>query len=211
MVRDKSLPPDPWPPVGEFRYVARDDRWEWSDEVARMHGYEPGTVTPTTELVLTHQHPIDRAAMANLIEQVRRHGAPFSSRQRILDTRGEEHLVIVVADRFYEDGAPAGAVGFYVDITQQLKAAVQERLSKAVQAVSARRAVIDQAIGMLMLRYGLTADSAFQLLTRLSQESNIKLRIIAEGVVANAPTQGTILDDMAAHVDALLGNCTEST
>ncbi len=211
MVRDKSLRPDPRPPVGEFRYAAHGDRWEWSDEVAHMYGYEPGTVTPTTELVLTHQHPMDRAAMANLIEQVRRHGTPFSGRQRIIDTRGEEHSVIVVADRFYEDGAPAGASGFYVDITQQIKAAVQERLTKAVLAVSARRAVIDQAIGMIMLRYGLTADSAFQLLTRLSQESNIKLRFIAERVVANAAAQNTILDDMAAHIDALLGRCTEST
>jgi PAS domain S-box-containing protein len=210
MVRDKSLRPDPWPPVGEFRYVARDGRWEWSEEVAHMHGYEPATVTPTTELVLAHQHPNDRATMANLIEQVRRHGAPFSGRQRIIDTRGEEHLVIVVTDRFYEDGAPAGADGFYVDITQQLKAAVQERLSKAVLAVSARRAVIDQAIGMLMLRYGLTADSAFQLLTRLSQESNIKLRVIAERVVANAAAGSTILDDMSVHVDTLLRNGTES-
>jgi hypothetical protein len=45
MVRDESpLPPKPWAPVGGFRYIVRDDRWEWSDEVARMHGYKPGTV-----------------------------------------------------------------------------------------------------------------------------------------------------------------------
>jgi hypothetical protein len=199
------------PAVGEFRYVARDDHWEWSDEVARMHGYEPGTVSPTTELVLTHQHPTDRPAMADSIERIRRHGAPFSSRQRIIDTRGEEHLVVMVANQFYEDGAPAGANGFYVDITQQFRAAVQERLSKAVLAVSARRAVIDQAIGMLMLRYGLAADAAFRLLTKLSQESNIKLRIIAERVVADATARSTILDDMAAHIDTLLGDATEST
>ncbi len=146
-----------------------------------MHGYEPGTVTPTTARVLTHQHPSDRSAMSDLIEQMRRHGAPFTSRQRIFDARGEEHLVIVVADRFYEGGTPAGAAGFYVDITQQFKAAVQERLSKAVHTVSARRAMIDQAIGMLMLRYGLTAE------------------------------RSAIRDDMAAHIDALLGNLTENT
>jgi hypothetical protein len=61
--------------MGGFRYVARTDRWEWSDEVARMYGYEPGAVIPTTELVLAHQHPKDRAKVAYLIEQVRRHGA----------------------------------------------------------------------------------------------------------------------------------------
>ena len=208
-MRDKSLRPDPWPPVGEFRYIARNDSWEWSDEVAHMHGHQPGTVTPTTELVLAHQHPSDSPTMANLIEQVRRHGAPLSRRQRIIDTRGDEHLVIVVADRFYEDGVPAGAAGFYVDITQQFNTAVEERLSKAVLTVSARRAVIDQAIAMLMLRYGLTADSGFQLLTRLSQESNIKLRIIAERLVANAAARGALADNMADDVDTLLRDCTE--
>lgn len=45
------------PQMGGFRYVARTDRWEWSDEVARMYGYQPGAVIPTTELVLAHQHP----------------------------------------------------------------------------------------------------------------------------------------------------------
>jgi PAS domain S-box-containing protein len=198
-----------WPPVGEFRYVARQDRWEWSDEVAQMHGYEPGTVTPTTELVLRHQHPHDRATLAELIERVRRNGAPFSSRQRIVDTRGGEHLVLVIGDGIFDEGEPAGASGYYVDITQQLNEAVQERLNKAVLAVSARRAVIDQAIGMLMLRYKLTSDVAFQLLTRLSQESNIKLRIIAERVVDNADARGTILDKMAEHVAAILESTPE--
>jgi PAS domain S-box-containing protein len=193
----------PWPPVGEFRYLTRHDRWEWSDEVAQMHGYEPGTVTPTTALVLSHQHPQDRGSVADLIERLRK-GARFSSRQRIVDTRGSEHLVLVIGDRFYDDGEPAGSSGYYVDITQQLNEAVQERLNKAVLAVSARRAVIDQAIGMLMLRYALTAEAAFQLLTRLSQESNIKLRIIAERVVDNADAGGTILDSMAEHVAAIL-------
>lgn len=195
----------PWPPVGEFRYLARHDRWEWSDEVAQMHGYEPGTVTPTTALVLSHQHPHDRGSVADLIDRVRR-GTRFSSRQRIVDTRGGEHLLLVIGDQFYDEGEPAGAAGYYVDITQQLNEAVQERLNKAVLAVSARRAVIDQAIGMLMLRYALTAEAAFQLLTRLSQESNIKLRIIAERVVDNADARGTILDTMAEHVDAILQN-----
>ena len=115
-----------------------------------------------------------------------------------------EHLVLVIGDRFYDNGEPAGSSGYYVDITQQLNEAVQERLNKAVLAVSARRAVIDQAIGMLMLRYALTAEAAFQLLTRLSQESNIKLRIIAERVVDNADAGGTILDSMAEHVAAIL-------
>jgi len=43
--------------VGWFRFYFEDQRWEWSEQVQRMHGYQPGTVTPTTELVLAHKHP----------------------------------------------------------------------------------------------------------------------------------------------------------
>lgn len=44
-------------PVGWFRFYFTDERWEWSPQVERMHGYEPGTVQPTTDLVLSHKYP----------------------------------------------------------------------------------------------------------------------------------------------------------
>ena len=71
MVRDEpQLRRDRWPRAGGFRYFVRNDRWEWSDEVAHMHGYAPDTVTPTTELVLAHGHPDDTATVGDLIVQV---------------------------------------------------------------------------------------------------------------------------------------------
>jgi len=45
------------------------------------------------------------------------------------------------------------------------------------------RAVIDQAKGILMERYKLTADQAFQLLAQASMKGNTKLRTIAEELV----------------------------
>jgi hypothetical protein len=30
-------------PTGSFRLYFKDERWEWSPEVERLHGYEPGT------------------------------------------------------------------------------------------------------------------------------------------------------------------------
>ena len=53
--------------VGGFRFWFVGQRWEWSDELARMHGYEPGAVTPTTELVLSHKHPDDRRHVQELL------------------------------------------------------------------------------------------------------------------------------------------------
>lgn len=190
--------------MGRFRYLAREDRWEWSEEVARMHGYEPGTVAPTTQLLLKHKHPDDKPTVVELIDQVRRHGAAFSSRHRIIDTRGETHVVVVVGDRFAApDGRLLGIGGFYIDITDQYDADLQKHLSEALLAVDSRRAVINQAMGILMLRYGVNAEAAFDLLVKLSQESNVKLRNIAERVVGEITEQDQC-DDAAGRVDRLL-------
>ncbi|MGY1828481.1 MULTISPECIES: GAF and ANTAR domain-containing protein [unclassified Blastococcus] len=52
-----------------------------------------------------------------------------------------------------------------------------------LQAALQHRAVIDQAKGILMERHKLTADQAFQLLARVSMESNTKVRDVAEQFV----------------------------
>ena len=175
-----------------------------------MHGYAPGTVTPTTDLVLAHRHPDDKATVGDLIVQVYRQGSPVTCRHRIIDTRGNEHLVLVVGDPFREGGGePAGITGFYIDITEQFNRDVQERLSEAVQTIIERRAVINQAIGMLMLRYGINSDLAFNLLIRLSQESNIKLRIIAERAVADPAALGGLVDNLADGIDTPLRGARE--
>ena len=202
---------DRWPRVGRFRYITRDDRWEWSNELARMYGYEAGSVRPTTELLLTHQHPDDRPLLAELIDRVRRYGMAFGNRVRIIDTRGETRVVVVVGNPIYDGkGAMAGASGFYVDITEQFYADVQKQLTDSVTEVNARRAVINQALGILMVRHGIDADAAFQLMTRMSQESNTKLRTIAGRLVAATALEDESLDDAADRVDRVLRTAQDS-
>jgi hypothetical protein len=143
--------------------------------------------------------------LADLIDRVRRYGMAFGNRFRIVDTRGDERVVVVLGNPLLDGhGKLAGAAGFYVDITEQFHADVQKRLTESVTEVSERRAVINQALGILMLRYGINADDAFGLLTKLSQESNTKLRIIAEHLVAETAPQDESRDDAAERVDRVL-------
>jgi len=72
--------------------------WEWSDNVATMHGYHPGGVVPTTELLLSHKHPDDRHYVAQTLDAIRTSGGPFSSRHRIIDTHGVTRSVVVVGE-----------------------------------------------------------------------------------------------------------------
>lgn len=104
--------------VGWFRFHFGDERWEWSDQVHRLHGYEPGTVVPTTQLVLSHKHPDDYVQIAATLDEIRRTHRTFSTRHRIIDTKQAMHDVIVIGDRLYDDdGDVIGTHGFYVDVT----------------------------------------------------------------------------------------------
>ncbi len=177
--------------VGSFRFYFADQRWEWSPQVERMHGYEPGTVTPTTDLVLSHKHPDDYGQVAATIEEMRRTAQAFSTRHRIIDTRGNVHHVVVVGDRIHgDDGAVIGTHGFYVDVTPSVRQAhddsvneaVTEAVTEAVAEIAEARGMIEQTKGMLMLIYRISADAAFDLLKWRSQETNTKLRVLAEQV-----------------------------
>jgi hypothetical protein len=169
--------------VGWFRFYFADERWEWSPQVERMHGYEPGSVHPTTDLVLSHKHPDDYGQVAATLEEIRRTSGAFSTRHRIIDTRGGVHHVVVVADQLHDDGgAVVGTHGFYVDVTPSIREVHDEVVTEAVAEIAELRSGIEQTKGMLMLIYRINADSAFELLKWRSQETNTKLRVLAEQV-----------------------------
>ncbi|WP_019927822.1 PAS and ANTAR domain-containing protein [Nocardia sp. BMG111209] len=171
--------------VGAFTFWFATRRWEWSTGVYLMHGYAPGEVEPTTELILSHKHPEDRDHVAELITRSVERGEPFSGRHRFLDTSGRVHSALVVADRILDDGAPTGTTGYYIDLTGTLDAAGHAAVSTALPEVVEARAVIEQAKGVLMLMYGIDADQAFEVLTWRSQETNTKLRAIATQLLAD--------------------------
>jgi fructose-specific component phosphotransferase system IIB-like protein len=175
--------------VGWFRFYFADERWEWSPQVERMHGYEPGTVHPTTDLVLSHKHPDDYGQVAATLDEIRRTAGAFSTRHRIVDTMGDVHHVVVVGDQIFDDaGEVIGTHGFYVDVTPLMDEThhrVQDRVTEAVAEIAESRGSIEQAKGMLMLVYRISADSAFELLKWRSQETNVKLRVLAEQLIAD--------------------------
>ncbi len=170
--------------VGWFRFYFADERWEWSPQVERMHGYEPGQVHPTTDLVLSHKHPDDYGQVAATRDEIRRTAGGFSTRHRIIDTHGDVHHVVVVGDQLFDDNERVvGTHGFYVDVTPSIREAQDQIVSEAVAEIAEARGGIEQAKGMLMLIYRISADSAFELLKWRSQETNVKLRVLAEQIV----------------------------
>ncbi|WP_167759231.1 GAF and ANTAR domain-containing protein [Blastococcus sp. TF02A-35] len=88
-----------------------------------------------------------------------RHAEVADERTRTLVARLAAYAVGPVSNMYLYETA--------VERAEHLKAALDSR------------AVIDQAKGILMERFKVTADDAFQILARLSMERNVKLRDVA--------------------------------
>jgi hypothetical protein len=191
--------------VGWFRFYFADQRWEWSEQVQRMHGYKPGTVTPTTDLVLAHKHPDDQGQVAATINEILHTHKAFSTRHRIVDTGGTVHDVVVAGDQLYDDqGAVIGTHGFYVDLSPLPDPVREDLMTAKLAEITQNRASIEQAKGMLMLIYGIDDDAAFNLLKWLSQEGNVKLRLLAEQICADFRGNGATSLGSRSPFDRLL-------
>ena len=195
--------------VGGFRFWFVGQRWEWSDEVARMHGYEPGAVVPTTKLLLSHKHPDDRAHVQDLLDYALQSEGSFSSRHRFIDTAGKVHDAIVVADRMLDEaGAVLGTAGYYIDLTttfdETRHETRQEVLDEALPDLFESRAAIEQAKGVLMYVYRVSADQAFRVLQWRSQETNVKLRALAKQLLAEANVLESPTATIQSQFDHLL-------
>jgi PAS domain S-box-containing protein len=188
--------------VGSFRYFRAEDRWEWSEAVAQMHGYEPANVQPTTALVMSHKHPDDAANVALLIEAMAGQGQPFSSRHRIVDTKGRTRSVLVVGEQLRDDtGVVVGSEGFYVDLSDL---ANNETVDAAIADFTEHRSQIEQAKGILMAIYKISAEHAFDILVWRSQETNTKLRKLVQQVIRDFTTALDVPNGVRERADHLL-------
>lgn len=64
------------------------------------------------------------------------------------------------------------------------------RYEETLQEALATRKVIGQAIGIVMERFTVDQETAFRYLVRLSRDTNVKVRLIAEELVGTANTAG---------------------
>lgn len=105
------------------------------------------------------------------------------------DTFGALNLYSKAEHAFNDQSRAAGAV-FATHAAVALASAMHdEQMEEALES----RDVIGQAKGMLMVREGVDADEAFEMLRRASQRLNVKLRSVAGSIVdrgSGAPAGG---------------------
>lgn len=138
--------------------LAREDQGRWG-------GYPPVALAAGVRAVLAH--PLEVRGSVVGVLNLYAHGPdlfPESVQQ--------------IAKQFVD---PAALL-----LSGALRRLSQEELIGQLQAALASRAVIDQAIGIVMGRRGCSADDAFAVLRRMSNDRNIKLRDLAQAVTEAA-------------------------
>ncbi|MFP5362474.1 MAG: EAL domain-containing protein [Thermoleophilia bacterium] len=131
----------------EAQQLARIGSWEWdipanvvtwSDELFRIYGLQPQSLTPTYEDFLARVHPDDRADVDARNHKAFADHAPFEDVKRVTKEDGSGILMRtqgeVVCDA---DGNPLRMVGVCEDVTEQMRAREAEsRLALVVEAAS---------------------------------------------------------------------------
>ncbi|WP_394250465.1 ANTAR domain-containing protein [Arthrobacter pityocampae] len=175
-------------PTGTVEHYFADDTYHWSDGVYRIHGYERGDVVPTLKLGMSHFDPADRDAVQAFWTKVTTTGGPSSVYASLRDLHGNTRKVLISADLILEDNEPIGVWALVVDLTRSIHLDRHQLANEAVAASALRRAVIEQAKGILMGRAGLTAADAFARISSHSQHTNRKVVVIAQEIIDRAAT-----------------------
>ncbi|MFI8524075.1 PAS and ANTAR domain-containing protein [Promicromonospora sukumoe] len=203
---EEALDGGEMPPVGRYRLDLLTETWSWSREVYVMHGFEPGEVVPTTGLMVSHKHPDDLGNVDGALRRSAESGEAFSSVHRIVDTRGETRTLVITGQGYREEGTGEVTVlsGYIIDVTDAHRAAAARDATAAIQASAERRAAIEQARGMLMMVYSVDHDLAFQLLRRVSNDTNVPLRDIARELVGFVESSVPAAPESRGLVDEFL-------
>ncbi len=105
---------------GSWEWDVASDTIEWSDQLCRIFGIEPGAGPATFGGYLKQVHPDDRVATKETIEEAYEAGEPFSFEHRIVHPDGSESVIHARGEVVLgSDGKPVRMLGTGEDITER--------------------------------------------------------------------------------------------
>jgi diguanylate cyclase (GGDEF)-like protein/PAS domain S-box-containing protein len=132
--------------LGAFNLDTATGTLTWSDELYRMNGLEPGSVTPTLDAFLSRVHPDSLPLIRARIQEVLNHGGSFEIELRTYPASaaepgggqaGESGWRLVKAQaELGEDGSPLRLHGVVQDVTERHRSREAERELAALVASS---------------------------------------------------------------------------
>lgn len=178
--------------MGSFDWEIARDSNDWSDELFRIYGYEPGGIDPSYETFISLLHPDDRDRVRRIHEAALRDRAPFVMEERIRRPDGEERILWsqgeVVCDA---NGQPIRMIGICRDVTEQraAEAAAEVAAAEFAEIELRRRQALElndtvvQGLVSLLWRLGDDADARSAAEATLAAAKRIMTDLLA-------PTRG---------------------
>ncbi len=127
--------------IGSWSLDLVNDTLEWSDEVYRIFGLDPDSLTPSFEGFLDVIHPEDREMVQRAYTDSLNNQTPYEIEHRLLLKDGTIKFVRERCETQYaNDGIPLRSIGTVQDVTEQ------KRMHDAVHASEERfRSLLNQA------------------------------------------------------------------
>jgi len=193
--------------AGRYRFDPRPGTWWWSPEMFEVQGLPAGTAEASTELLLQHLNPEDRAATLGALTCACTEGRPFTLRARIVRGDGEQRTVVLVGEPDTRPDGDGAVDGLVIDVTDcpgptepPDRSSALETEVVQMRAAMASRATIEQAKGILMLLTSCSDTVAFDLLAHISSHTHRKVRDVAESITGSASGHAPLPDDVRAII-----------
>ena len=133
--------------LGSWEWDVETEQMEWSDELFRIHGLEPGSVELTFEERLERVHPEDRDRVARALSQALASGSSFEFEERVVRPDGAVRVLESKGFTMVDDaGRAVRLVGTSHDVTET-RQAEEARYESELRY----RAVFDQAFGFVAI------------------------------------------------------------
>jgi PAS domain S-box-containing protein len=117
--------------MGDYDWHIATDRNEWSDELFRIYGHEPGSFNPSYDRFLASVHPADREMVQATHRRAYETGEPYAMVERIVRPDGEVRYLSSTGEVLMgADGSPERMRGTCIDVTERVLA--EQRLEHSV-------------------------------------------------------------------------------
>ncbi|SFK89405.1 ANTAR domain-containing protein [Geodermatophilus ruber] len=175
--------------------------------MALLLGVHSGLL-PGTELLVSHQHPVDRMRTLEAIATACTDGQPFCLQLRFSGRDGLQRTALLVGEPVVDAHGSVGALeGMLIEIPaaepepegSDRVHALEIEVSQLRTAMSSR-APIEQAKGILMLLTSCSEQVAFELLAHISSNTHRKVRDIAVAIAESASGRAPLPPDLSSFV-----------
>ncbi len=171
----------------EYNQIGNKNSLHWSDQVYRIFGYQPGSVTVNNAFFYEHVHPDDRQKVRKTIAKAIAERNSYTIEHRIIRADGVERKVIEYAEiSFDKTGKPLRIIGAVQDITE--RKIEEEKLHEALQQAEEGRNILTAL--MEYIPVGISIADAPNAKIRMMSRYGLELLEISETEIPDLPAPG---------------------